>query len=163
MFGADPRAARVAWTVFLVAAALCIAYLARQTLFILILAVFLAYLLYPLVHALQRYVRGIPRGIAVGIVFLAVSVIIAIASISIGQQISDQATALTEKLPALLKDPGAAERIPLPHWMEPLRARLVQMLREQFGSGSDHALPFVQRIGVGILHFAGNLLYVVVI
>ncbi|HEV7394341.1 MAG TPA: AI-2E family transporter [Burkholderiales bacterium] len=163
MFGADPRAARVAWTVFLVAGALWIAYLARQTLFILILAVFLAYLLYPLVHALQRYARGIPRGIAVGIVFLAVSVVIAVASISIGERVSEQATSLTEKLPALLKDPDAAGRIPLPHWMEPLRGRIVQTLREQLGGSSDHALPLVQRVGVGVLRVAGNLIYLVVI
>jgi predicted PurR-regulated permease PerM len=163
MYGVDARVARAAWTVFLVAALLWMAYLARQTLFVLVLAIFLAYLLYPAVHALQRYAPGMPRGIAVGIVFLAVLIVIAAASISIGNQFSEQATTLSQKLPALLNDPDLARRIPLPDWMEPLRARIVQTLHEQFAGGSNQAMPLVQRLGIGILHFAGNLVYLVVV
>jgi predicted PurR-regulated permease PerM len=61
MFGVDPRAASAAWTVSLVAALLAMAYLARETLFILILAVCLAYLLLPAVHIVQRYAPKLSR------------------------------------------------------------------------------------------------------
>jgi predicted PurR-regulated permease PerM len=163
MFGIDARAARAAWTVFLVAALVGMAYLSRETLFVLVLAIFMAYLIYPAVNLLQRYAPRLPRALAVAAVFLALLIVIAGASISIGQRIGEQATTLSEKLPAVLKDPGLTERIPLPQWMEPLRARIVQTLREQLGGGSDQAMSLVRRISIGAIRFVGNLVYLVVI
>ncbi len=163
MFGIDVRVARATWTVFLVLLLVWMAYLARQPLFVLVLAIFLAYLVYPAVNVLQRYAPRLPRAAAVLVVFLVLIVVITLASVSIGQQIGEQATALSEKLPALLKDPHLPERIPLPDWLEPLRARIVQTLREQFDGGNDQTASLVRRIGVGAVKFAGNLLYLVII
>jgi predicted PurR-regulated permease PerM len=163
MLAVDARAARAAWTVFLVAALLWMAYLARQTLFVLVLALFLAYLLYPAVNVLQRHAPRLPRPIAVALVFLALLIVIAAAGVSIGARISEQATTLSEKLPTLLKDPAVGDRLPLPSWMEPLRAKIVQTLREQFGGGSDQTMSVFRRIGIQTLRFAGNLVYLIVI
>ena len=49
MFGIDLRAARVAWTVALVAGLLYCIYTVRATLLAMVFAVFFSYLLYPLV------------------------------------------------------------------------------------------------------------------
>ena len=163
MFGIDVRVARAAWTVFLVAALLATVYLARQTLFLLVLATFLAYLVNPCVHFVQQYAPRLSRSVVVAMVFLAVLVVVGIVSTLIGERISEQVTALSERLPILLKDPHATERIPLPHWMEPLRAKIVDAVSSQFAGGKDQALPLAQRIGVGIVQFAGNLVYVVIV
>jgi predicted PurR-regulated permease PerM len=62
-----------------------------------------------------------------------------------------------------LKDPHLGDRIPLPDWLEPLRARIIQTLREQFDGGSDQTMSLVRRVGIGAVRFAGNLLYIVII
>jgi predicted PurR-regulated permease PerM len=163
MLGIDPRAARAAWTVFLVAALLGMVWLARDTLFILILAIFLAYLVYPAVSALGRYAPRLSRPVAAALVFLVLIGVVVAVGLSIGQRVSQQAAALSERLPELLKDPQIADRVPLPGWMEPLRARIVEFVREQFSDGGSHAMSFAQRVGTSVLHFAGNLVFLVVI
>jgi predicted PurR-regulated permease PerM len=163
MLGFDPRVARAAWTVFLVAAAIGLAYLAREALFILVLAVFVAYFAMPGVHLLQRYVPRLSRTLAAALVFVVMIGALTAATLSIGQQITEQATALAQKLPPLLDDPRAVDRIPLPKFMESLRARIVAAVREQVGGGGDRAMSLAQRVGAGALRVAGNLLYLVVI
>jgi predicted PurR-regulated permease PerM len=54
MLGIDRHAARVTYTAVLVVVLLYLIYLIRSTLFIFILALLLAYLLSPLVNALDR-------------------------------------------------------------------------------------------------------------
>jgi predicted PurR-regulated permease PerM len=163
MLGIDTRAARAAWTVLLLAAFVGALYLARDTLFILILAIFLAYLMRPAVQGLVRHAPRLSRGFAAAIVFLVLIGVIAGLGVSIGQRVSEQATNLTERLPALLKDPQIGNRIPLPGWMEPLRERIVFAVRQQVAASGDHSMSFAQRFGTSVLHFAGNLVYLVVI
>ena len=164
MFGVDPRVARAVWTVFLVAAVLAAAYLARDTLFIVVLAIFLAYLVYPAVRALDRRVPRLSRALAAALVFLALIAIAAGLSVSVGQRVSQQASALAERLPELLKDPHITDRVPLPEWMEPLRARIVEVVREQVTqSGGANSMSFARRVGTSVLHFASNVVYVVII
>jgi predicted PurR-regulated permease PerM len=163
MLGIDPRAARATWTVFLLAALIGILFLARATLFILILAIFLAYLVQPGVRLLRRYAPRLSHTVAVVIVFVVVLGIVVAAGISIGSRISNEGVVLSEKLPAILADPSATDRIPLPQWMEPLRARIVETVRNQVTGGPDRGMSLARRIGVGVLHFAGNLVYLVVI
>ena len=164
MFGVDPRVARAVWTVFLVAAVLAAAYLARDTLFIVVLAIFLAYLVYPAVRALDRRVPRLSRAVAAALVFLALIAIAVGLSVSVGQRVSQQASALAERLPELLKDPHITDRVPLPEWMEPLRARIVEVVREQVTqSGGANSMSFARRVGTSVLHFASNVVYVVII
>ena len=49
MLGFDPRAARVTWTAGLVLIAFALAWLVRHTLFVFVLALFFAYMVWPLV------------------------------------------------------------------------------------------------------------------
>ena len=163
MLGIDPRIARAAWTVLVVAVATGLVYLARQTVFIVILAIFFAYLIYPAVEFVERRLPRMPRTAVLTVVFVVVCGLVASAGSVIGSNISDEATALGQKLPALMNDPHAAERIPLPNWLEPLRARIVEMVRAQVVANNDQALPFAHRIASGVLHFAGNIIYVIVV
>jgi predicted PurR-regulated permease PerM len=163
MFGIDVRALRAAWTVVLLGAALAIAYFARETLFIVILAVFLAYLLLPPVHLLRKYAPRISRPVAVAAVFVALVVAVAAGSVSIGERVTEQAVALGQRLPELLKDPNLTDRIPLPKQLEPLRARIVDTVRGQFQSDEKRGASVAQQFALHVVHTAGNLLYVVVI
>ncbi|HET8575771.1 MAG TPA: hypothetical protein VFO18_01635, partial [Methylomirabilota bacterium] len=57
--GLDPATVRVAWTLLAIGAVLALLYILRYVLLLLAFSVFFAYLLYPVVHAGQRWVPGL--------------------------------------------------------------------------------------------------------
>ena len=72
VLGIDPKAARAAWTVFLVALLLATAYAVRETLAVFVIALLFAYLLAPLVGFVERITpRQVSPRIALAIVYLA--------------------------------------------------------------------------------------------
>lgn len=164
MFGIDARTARVVWTAALVVAGLYGVFLVRTTLLVMLIAVLFSYLIYPLFVLAQRVVGGrIPRTPLLCLVYLVVVALVALAGGLFGSQVAEQATTLAHQLPTLL-DPSTLERrLPLPGVLEPLRARLAGFLRELLQGGSSQAMPFVRNIGAGLVHLAGNLIYVVVV
>lgn len=56
MLGLDRHAARVTWTVFLIVLVILVAYMARHTIIVFLLALFFAYLLSPAVEFLDRMI-----------------------------------------------------------------------------------------------------------
>jgi len=71
MIGFNVQVARMTWTVFAIALLIYALYLIRQTVFIFILAILLAYMVYPLVIRIERYTpRRVPRTATVTIVFV---------------------------------------------------------------------------------------------
>ncbi|MDE3194960.1 MAG: AI-2E family transporter, partial [Acidobacteriota bacterium] len=54
MLGLDPRAARYTWTAAVVLLSMWLLYLIRETLFVFVIALMFAYLLYPLLDAIDR-------------------------------------------------------------------------------------------------------------
>lgn len=164
MFGIDVRIARIIWTVFLVGLLLFSIYLIRRTLLLVIFAVFFAYLLYPLVGFVERHKPPqMPRTAAIAAVFVFVVAIAVTAVVLFGSRIGEQAVSLGQQLPALLSPANLSEHIPLPGFLEPLRARLLNFLSEQLRTGTGQALPLVQRLGMGIMHAITNLFYIVLI
>ena len=76
MLGIDARAAKAAWTVGLVAVAFYVVYMVRKTLLIFALALFVAYLIAPLVRLIERVNwRRLPRGVSVAEAFLLVAAV----------------------------------------------------------------------------------------
>jgi predicted PurR-regulated permease PerM len=164
VFGIDARTARVVWTAALVIAGLYGVFLVRTTLLVMLIAVLFSYLIYPLFVLAQRVAGGrVPRTLLLCLVYLVVVGLVALAVGLFGNTVAEQATALAQQLPTLL-DPATLERrLPLPHLLEPLRARLAAFLRDLLQGGSAEAMPFVRNIGYGLVHLAGNLIYVVVV
>ena len=164
MFGFDPRVARIVWTAFLVALVLLITYSIRSTLLVVVFAIFFSYLLYPLVELVERFKpRRFPRTGSIAIVFIFAIAIIAIGGTMFGATITDEAVRLSQQLPTLLKPENISKRIPLPGFLEPQRARLLAAITEQLQSGTGQALPFAQRLGMGVLNAATNLIYLILI
>ena len=164
MFGFDVRAAKVTWTVFLVALLLFVAYLVSSTLLVVAFAVFFSYLLYPLIELADRFrPKRVSRTVSIAFVFLLVIVLLAIVGTLFGTRIEEQATSLSQQLPALLKSGSLIDRIPLPDFMAPLRARILNFLQHQMSAGGDQAMPWAKQFGAGVLHAAGNLIYLVLV
>ena len=107
--------------------------------------------------------KRLPRTAAIGIVFLVVILLVAILGSIFGTRIEEEATKLSAQLPTLLKGSNFAERIPLPEFMEPLRARLLSFIQEQLSSGTGQAMPLAKELGLTVMHAASNLIYLVLV
>jgi predicted PurR-regulated permease PerM len=160
----DIRAARITWTVFLIALTVFLIYSIRTTLLVMLCAVFFAYLLLPLVQRVDRQLPArVPRTAAIALVFLLVFVCVGIAGAFLGSSIADEAARLGQQLPSLLNAENLSQRIPLPGFLEPQRARLVSFISGQLQAGTGQAVPFAQRFGIGLVHVASNMIYLVLV
>jgi predicted PurR-regulated permease PerM len=164
MLGLDLRTAKVVWTTFVLGLALFLLYTARSTVLVVIFAVLFSYLIYPLIALLERMLpRRIPRTVSIGLGFAIAIAVVAVAVSALGPRVADEATRLGQKIPELVKDPNAASRFPLPHVLEPLRARIIGFAQDQMQEGSGKALPLAKSIGASVVHAASNLIYIVLI
>jgi predicted PurR-regulated permease PerM len=164
MLGIDPRAARAAWTVFLLALCVATAYLIRETLVVFMIALLFAYLLMPLVGLVERFTpRQVSPSIALAIVFLLlIGALIALA-LTLGSRFVDEANSLASRLPDLLRNRDWIDKIPLPSWLEPARARISGTIQTELNSGGQQFLPYLKSIGGQILSGARYVVYVVLI
>ncbi|HTP89592.1 MAG TPA: AI-2E family transporter [Bryobacteraceae bacterium] len=164
MLGIDLKAARVVWTVFLVTLLVAIAYLIRETLMVFAVALFLAYMLAPLVDFVERFTRWrLTRTPALAVVYLVLVCILTLAGITVGSRIAAQASSLAERLPALLNGQTWAAGIPLPHWLESQRATIAGWLQEAIGSGGSNLLPWLKTAGMQVFSGAKYALYIVLV
>ncbi len=87
--GIDPKAARAAWTVFLLALLVAAAYAIRETLAVFVIALLFAYLLMPLVGLVERVTpRQVSPRIALAIVYLALVGVIVALALTLGSQLA---------------------------------------------------------------------------
>jgi len=97
----DTRTARVLLTVLVFAVALGFVYFARHTLVAFLFAVFFAYLIDPLVSAVQGRLRG--RGRAIAAIYALLVVVIVIFFFFVGPKIVHESQRLVESLPGLVQ------------------------------------------------------------
>ncbi|MGD0438353.1 MAG: AI-2E family transporter [Bryobacteraceae bacterium] len=164
MLGIDPRAARAAWTVFLLALLVATAYLIRETLVVFMIALLFAYLLMPLVGLVERFTpRQVPPGVALAIVFLLLIGALLGLALTLGSRLVDEANNLASRLPDLLKNRSWIDQIPLPSWLEPARQKIASWLQDQLNSGGQQFVPYLRNIGGQILSGVKYLIYLVLI
>lgn len=144
----------------LVVLALYAAFAIRKTLLIFVLALFLAYMIAPLVAVIDRHMsRRIPRGAAVLAATLLVIGVIALGTVLVAPSLSDQAQKLVEQLPKLTEPATLVKKFPLPEWLESFRGRI-----EFFASENLKAtIPFAKNAGTEIFGFARNAIFLVLI
>ena len=100
--GLDRRAASYTWTVLFILLLLAVVYLIRETLFVFALALLFSYLLWPLVHCLDRRLPGRSRVPALTIVYSSMVGLLIIIGIAVGSRVVLQADALAQRIPELL-------------------------------------------------------------
>lgn len=164
MLGFDSRTAKVVWTAALMMLLFYAVYLSATTIIVVIFAVFFSYVLFPLVELTQRWLpKRVPRTVAIGLVFLVVIGLAGTAVGLFGSQIESEAVALSQKLPTQINAEDVSNKIPLPGFIEPMRERILSFVRAQIAAGTDQAVPLAKQFGEGLMHAAGNLIYVVLI
>jgi len=164
MLGIDRHAARVTWTVFLIALVILVVYLARETLLVFSLAVFFAYMLSPVVDVVDRFTpTRLSRNLSLGLVYILLLGALVGLSFIIGGAIAEQATRLTARLPELIKSQDPLSGIPLPGWLGPLRERILEALRAQLSNLDTNAIPILRRAATEVLAHISSILFVVLI
>jgi len=164
MMGLDRHAARVTWTVFLIALLILMAYLARHTIIVFLVALFFAYMLSPAVQAVDRLIPPrVSRTWALVVVYLALIGALVGIGFAIGSTIPEQASSLATKLPELIKSKDPLQALPLPGWLDPLRTRIVDALRSQLDDLDQSAIPILKTAAEEIFKHAGTVLEVVLV
>ena len=161
MFGLDQRALKIAWTIFLFALLLAVIYAIRKTLLVFAVAIFFAYMLSPLVSLIGRFFPQ-RRAIALAIVYVMLVGALVGIGFALIPQLASQASSLVSRLPSLLRS-GRLATIPLPTWLEPVRAQIISAANRQASSLAASAVPFLQQAGTHLLSGLGLMLPVVLI
>ena len=98
----DPKTLRVLWTVLVVIGALALLYLLRTVLLVLVFAVVLAYLIFPLVKLVERALpRSGRRPLAIGAVYLIVAAALSTLIALVGPRLGRELAALGQRFPEL--------------------------------------------------------------
>lgn len=147
----DQKTARVATTLLAFAGALGLLWTLRQLLFLLILGLFLAYTIDPLIGYIRRIApRTISRNLAITVVYLLVLGTVGAGVAWLGNEISQQAASLVNRLPELSKNPEPLSHLALPAALEPFRddvlkygAELAQTALSRMLHGLGSALLFI--------------------
>jgi predicted PurR-regulated permease PerM len=158
MLGLEAHAARYAWTAIWVLLVMSLVYLIRETLFIFIVALLFAYLLWPLVHFLDQRLPGRSKLPSLSIVYLLLLGVLVVIGVVIGTRIANQASALSSKIPELL----AKLDQPITDSGSIGMRILAEIQRQLAGHSRDLILPASNAI-LSLLSHAEVLLFVVLV
>jgi predicted PurR-regulated permease PerM len=159
MLGFEARAARHIWTAIWVLLLVSMVYLIRETLFIFIVSLLLAYLLWPLVHFLEQRLPGRSKLPSLTIVYLSLLGILIVAGVAIGSRIADQADALGSRIPELL----AKLEQPIGSVGQGVGLKILTEIQRQLTEHSrDLILPVTNAI-LGLLSHAEIFLFAVLV
>jgi predicted PurR-regulated permease PerM len=162
MFGFDRSAARYTVTAAIVLVTLWLIYQIRLTLFVFILAVLFAYLLSPLVNALNRALPGRTRMPALTLAYVIFICIIGAAVYEIGSKVVEQATVLAKDLPAQIEKWKAAtpgDSSPINRY----KIQIIDYVQNEVGRKTNDIVSAIPAAGARFLAIASNLIYVVII
>jgi len=98
----DPKTLRVVWTVLVVGGALALVYLLRTVLLVLAFSVVFAYLIFPLVKLVERFLpRSTRRPLAIGVVYLVLVAALSTLVALVGPPLGRELAALGQKFPEM--------------------------------------------------------------
>jgi predicted PurR-regulated permease PerM len=163
VLGLDRTAARYTWTAVFVLLLVFLLYRIRETLFIFVVALLLAYLLWPLVNLVDRRLPGKSRVLALTLVYLALVGILIVVGIAVGSRVVQQADALATRLPELLTHvhpPGGPEALPAD---ASEKAKLLAAVEQQVARHSRELLTLLSNAALRIVARAGNLIFVILV
>jgi predicted PurR-regulated permease PerM len=160
LLGIDTRAARITWTAALVLLLLGIIYLIREALIVFVIALLFAYLLYPLMDLIDRYMPSRTRTPALAITFLLVIGILSFFLVSVGSVVVNKATNLAHQVPGFIdkmnQAPAAADN---GSFKSSVTTAVTGQLREHY----NEIAAAIPQLGLRILSASKNLIYLVII
>ena len=163
LLGFDRNAARYTWTAVLVLLLVGLLYLIRETLFIFVVALLFAYLLWPLVKPLDHRLPGRSRLPALTLVYLAIVGILIVMGITLGSRIVQEANALAARLPDLLTKFQPPIAPAASHWALPLKMTVMSTVQQQVTQHSGEILAMLSNAALGVMSRAGNLVFFILV
>jgi predicted PurR-regulated permease PerM len=163
LLGIDRNAARYTWTAVLVLLLVGLLYLIRETLFIFFVALLFAYLLWPLVKLLDRWLPGQSKVLALTLVYLAIVGILIVMGIALGSRIVQQANTLAAKLPDLLTRFQPPIAPAASHYALPLKMTVISTVQQQLTKHSQDILAWLSNAALGVMSRAGNLIFFILV
>ena len=161
MLGIDEKALRVTWTIFLFVLVLIIVYSIRDTLLVFAGAIFLAYVLSPVVALIERFIPK-RRALALGLVYIVLLGGIVGLGFALIPRLAQEATSLFTRLPALVMS-GSWATLPLPSWAAPVRGQIMDAVRNWAAGLEKQAVPFIQEAGSQILSGVSSLVPMILV
>jgi predicted PurR-regulated permease PerM len=163
MLGLSTRAARITWTVILVAALVAFVYAIRETVLVFAAALFFAYVLWPAVNFIDsKTSKWLNRTIALTMVYLLfIGALIAL-GVTIGGSLFDEANSFAQRIPVLMKNRDWLEQT-LPTWLGPAREKIIDWIQEQFSSGGAALLPYLRNAGAALRGTVTGVFYFVLV
>ena len=163
MLGLDRNAARYTWTAVLVLLLVGLLYLIRETLFVFVVALLFAYLLWPLVKLLDRRLPGRSKVPALTLVYLSLVGILIVIGIAIGSRVVQQANALAARLPDLLSGLQPPTAPAASHYVMPLKMTVISTVQQQLANHSRDILALLSNAALGVIERAGSLIFIVLV
>lgn len=161
MLGFDRKAAQASWTAAAVLLLLWLLYTVRSTLFVFVVALLFAYLLYPLVNLLDRVLpakRAHGLGLTLAyVIFLGVIVSV---GVQIGTRVAQQAQSLSGRLPEMLAKWQAP---PVAPQQNDLQAQIMENVRAEIARRANELVQLVPAVGVKLMSVASDLIFVVIV
>lgn len=163
MLGLDRNVARFTWTALFILLAVALLYRIRETLFIFVVALLFAYLLWPLVKFLDRRLPGGSTVPALTLVYLALVAFLVIVGIAVGSRVVQQANALASRLPEFLEKVQPVKPPPVSPVKSTAKDTVVAAVRNELASHSREMLALVPNAAVGVISRAGSLIFIVLV
>lgn len=163
MLGLDRRTASYTWTVVFILLLLRVVYLIREALFIFVVALLFAYLLWPLVKFLDRWLPGRSKALALGIVYLSLIGVLVVIGIAVGSRVVLEANALATRVPELLSKIQQPAVAPAASSVQTVRDTVVSTLRKQLLDHSRDLLSLLPDAALRVLSHAGSLIFIVLV
>lgn len=158
MLALDARAARVTWTVLLIIGGIALLYELRGVIFLLLLSIFFAYLLIPVIQLADRLrPQSVPRNLTLVVVYLSVLSVIGLGLTAIGSRVAEQAVALQAQLPALQSYADRYLSGDLAS-MPPVQRAIVEFLRNQLAASGETIVPALRDFGMKVMGAVGGAL-----
>jgi predicted PurR-regulated permease PerM len=156
MLGIDARVARYTWTVSFIILLFGLIYLIRQTLFIFVVALLFAYLLWPLVNFLDQRLPGRSKIPSLAIVYLLLLGVLVVIGVEIGSRIAVQANALASRVPELL----SKMEHPIAGPGSGLGMKIISEIQQQLAAHSRDLIALVSDAVLNVVSHAEIFLFI---
>lgn len=163
MLGFDRRAAQFVWTAALVILLLYTLFLMRKTVFVFILAVLFAYLVAPLVNALDRALPTRTRTAALALAYVIFVGVVGTAGFAVGSRVVEQAARLSKELPASFEKWKAPPEGRAPTMFEKYRIDIIEKVQSEVSTKASTLVSTVPEATSKFVAIASELLYVILV
>jgi len=163
MLGMDSRAAKYTFTGAIVLCLLYGVFIVRGVLFVATVSIMLAYLLYPLVDLVNRYLPSRSRTPALAIVYLMLIGVVAAMGITIGSRAASEAKSLSDEAPALIERLKQSPSPRTPEGLQSAKETVLGAIESYFYVHYKDMASLLPSLTLKVLKASTNLLYLVII